>query len=300
MKIVNIIGGLGNQMFQYAFALSLKKKFPNEEILVDTSHFNHILVKKFRGANLHNGYKIERIFPNAKLKHASCRQLMRVTWYVPNYLLSRIIRRVLPKRKTEYIQPLCLNFAHLSDVYEINGDCYYEGIWESVKNYIPCRDIIRHTFAHPKPNDEQNIKYICDMENVESVGIHIRRGDYLYEPAFMNICDLDYYMRAINEILSDKKKHNFFIFSNDIHWCRENISPLLKGHDVVFITNNIGNNSCWDMFLMTHCKDLVIANSSFSWWGAFLNNRNGRIIAPKRWVNREAEFDIWLDEWIKI
>lgn len=300
MKIVNIIGGLGNQMFQYAFALSLKNRFPEEEILIDTTHFKHIFMKKFRGANLHNGYEIEKVFPNANLKHASCRQLMRVTWYMPNYLLSRVVRKVLPKRKTEYIQPLVSSFAHLPEVYDIKGNCYYEGIWESVKNYMPCRGVIKQVFAHSEPEDTKNKEFIKNMDTTESVGIHIRRGDYLYEPAFMNICDLDYYERAIAEIVSDGRKHDFYVFSNDMDWCKEHISPLLKGHNIVYVTHNVGDKSCWDMFLMTHCKDLIIANSSFSWWGAFLNQRNGRVIAPKKWVNREAEYDIWLEEWIKM
>lgn len=300
MKIVNIIGGLGNQMFQYAFALSLKERFPGEDVLIDTTHFNHIFVRKFRGANLHNGYEIEKVFPNAKLKHASCWQLMRVTWYMPNYLLSRVVRRGLPKRKTEYIQPLSASFTHLPEVYNIKGDCYYEGIWESVKNYIPCRDVIQQTFAHSEPDDEINRSYINQMEASDSVGIHIRRGDYLYEPAFMNICDVDYYEHAIGEILSDKRQHEFYIFSNDMPWCQKHIAPLLKGYKLVFVNNNEGKDACWDMFLMTHCKDLVIANSSFSWWGAFLNKRNGRVVAPKKWVNREAEYDIWLDNWIRL
>lgn len=300
MKIVNIIGGLGNQMFQYAFALSLKERFPDEEVLIDTSHFNYVFVKRFRGANLHNGYEIEKVFPNAKLKQASCWQLMRVTWYMPNYLLSRVVRRVLPKRKSEYIQPLVSSFAYLPEVYDIMGDCYYEGIWESVKNYIPCRAVIQQTFAHSRPEDETNRSHISQMEALESAGIHIRRGDYLYEPSFMNICDLDYYERAIAEIVSDGKKHDFYIFSNDMDWCKEHISPLLKGHNIVYVTHNVGTKSCWDMFLMTHCKDLIIANSSFSWWGAFLNMQNGRVIAPKKWVNREAEYDIWLEDWIKL
>lgn len=299
MKIVNIIGGLGNQMFQYSFALSLKERFPNERVLVDTTHFNHIFIKKFRGANLHNGYEVEKVFPNAKLEHASVWDLMKVTWYMPNYVLSRVLRRLLPKRKSEYIQPLDQSFAHIPEVYDIKGNCYYEGIWESVKNYVSCRDVIQHTFAHPEPNSANKVR-IELMERENSVGIHIRRGDYLYEPAFMNICNLDYYERAIVEILKDGKEHVFYIFSNDMNWCEEHIKPFIKGHQVVMVNDNTGNDSCWDMFLMTHCMDLIIANSSFSWWGAFLNNRGGRVVAPKTWVNREAEYDIWLDEWIRL
>ena len=299
MKIVNIIGGLGNQMFQYAFALSLQERFPSEDILIDTSHFNYLFIKKFRGANLHNGYEIEKVFPNAHMKHANWRQIARVSYYIPNYALSRLCRKLLPKRKSEYIQPLEKNFAYIPEVYQNKENLYYEGIWASVSNYAQCRSLIQKIFTHGEP-DAQNGKYILEMENTDSVGIHIRRGDYLYEPAFMGICDLDYYRRGIQELLKDGTHHKFYIFSNDIEWCKANIDPLITEGEIVYVTNNVGNKSCWDMFLMSHCKDLIIANSSFSWWGAFLNNRGGRIIAPKKWTNREVEYDVWLKEWVRL
>jgi hypothetical protein len=300
MKIVNIIGGLGNQMFQYAFALSLQHRFPEEKILIDVSHFNYLFVKKIRSANIHNGYEVDNVFPNAKLTKAKVSDLMKVTWYMPNYLLSRVIRRVMPQRKTEYIQPISEIFEYVPTVYDIKGDCYYEGVWESVHHFQNIREQVLYTFAHSEPN-KVNKKYIEDMESTDnSVGMHIRRGDYLYSPEFNGICDLGYYTNGINKIVSDGLKHTFYIFSNDIEWCENNIKPLLSGHDVYFVTENIGSMSCWDMFLMSHCKDLIIANSSFSWWGAFLNNRKGRVIAPKKWVNRDAKLDIWLNEWIRI
>lgn len=139
MKIVNIIGGLGNQMFQYAFALSLKHRFPDEEVLIDTSHFHHLFVKRFRGANLHNGFEVEKVYPNARLPKALWWQLMKVTWYMPNYLLSRVVRRLLPKRKTEIIQDVENYFAHKEKYYEYEGNHYFEGIWESIQNYLPIR-----------------------------------------------------------------------------------------------------------------------------------------------------------------
>lgn len=293
------MGGLGNQMFQYAFALSLKEKFPKEEILIDITHYGHIFFKRYKGANLHNGFEVENVFSNATLKHATPWQLMKVTWYMPNYVLSRVLRRIMPKRKTELIQKEIEYFAHKEEYYEHEGDCYYEGIWESVKNYLPIRNLLKYVYAHGKP-DEINQRYIDSMEMENSVGVHIRRGDYLYVKEFYGISDIDYYERGIAEILRDGKKHVFYIFSNDIKWCEENIVPLCKGHEVIMVKGNTGKKSCWDMHLMTHCKDLIIANSSFSWWGAFLNDRNGRVIAPKTWVNRNAEFDIWLDDWVKL
>lgn len=300
MRIVNIIGGLGNQMFQYAFALSLKKKFPEEEVLIDTSHFNYIFIKKWGASNLHNGYELDKVFPNVTgIKKASALKLMKVTWYMPNYLLSRIVRRFFPKRKSEYIQTNKEYFEYKEEPLKRNTDTYYEGIWESVHYLEPAREEIIKAFQHPQPN-AVNQNYIQQMEAENSVGIHVRRGDYLKHPAFAGACDIDYYQRAIPEILKDGLPHTFYIFSNDMKWCETNLKPLFGGNKVVFVTENTGKDSCWDMFLMSHCKELIIANSTFSWWGAFLNNNGGRVIAPATWMFRDATFDIWLDEWIKI
>ena len=299
MKIVNVIGGLGNQMFQYAFALSLKERFPNEEVLIDTSHFKHLFFKKFKSANLHNGFEIDKVFPNANLPIASAKQLRRVTRYIPNYVLSRIARKFLPVKETEVIQTPKEYFAYNPDVYNMEGDIYFEGIWEAISYHLPLRDKIQELYMHKDPSPV-NAAYIHDMETMNSVGIHVRRGDYLKHPGFRGICDLDYYKRGIEKILEDGSDHVFYIFSNDMPWCEAHIKPLLIDHECVFVTSNVGENSCWDMFLMSHCKDLIIANSSFSWWGAFLNRRGGRVVAPAKWVNRDAEFDIWAPDWIRI
>ena len=299
MKIVNIIGGLGNQMFQFAFALALKQRWPDEEVLIDISHFNHIFFKSIGAANLHNGFEINRVFPNANLPVAKAAQLKKVTRYIPNYILSRIARKYLPPKKTEIVQNVNDYFAYDPSVFYNNGDLYFEGIWESISYHLPLRDKIQNIFKHNIPSP-LNAVYIQDMESQNSVGIHVRRGDYLKHPGFRGICDIDYYRRGIKVLLEDSLDHVFYIFSNDIPWCEEHLKPLLGNHECVFVTTNVGEDSCWDMFLMSHCKDLIIANSSFSWWGAFLNNRGGRVIAPAKWVNRDADFDIWAPECIRL
>ena len=299
MKIVNIIGGLGNQMFQYAFALALQEKHKEEVVKIDISHFNYIFIKKYKSANLHNGFEIEKIFPKAKLSHATAWDLMKMTWYMPNYVLSRVMRKLLPVRRYEYIQKPADIFAFNEELFEAKGKGYYEGVWQAIGYLKGVQNKLQEVFAHPAPND-YNERLIKEISSCNSVGIHVRRGDYLAAPEFNGICDIDYYVKGIKEILSDGKQHDFYIFSNDISWCKDNIEPLVEGHNIFYVNGNRGENSCWDMFLMTYCKDLIIANSSFSWWGAFLNKQVNRVVAPYPWVNREGKIENYCNEWIKI
>ncbi len=298
MKIVNIAGGLGNQMFQYAFAVALQEHFPDEEIYIDTQHYHTVFFKKFRSVNLHNGYEIGKLFEKATIPVASAKQLRQVTRYLPNYVLSRIARKMLPVKSTEYVAPYSESYCLSPNVYT-KSDRYYEGYWQSVLYYETIRDRLIDIYAHPTPND-YNRKLISQIGSTDSVGLHIRRGDYLKTPEFNGICDIDYYQKAIKQVKSDNKAHSFFIFSNDIAWCKENITPLLNGDKVEFVTGNTGGQSCWDMFLMTYCKDLVIANSSFSWWGAFLNKRSARVFAPDPWINRDCRKEVYAKGWIRI
>ena len=101
MKIVNIVGGLGNQMFQCAFAMALKKHYPDEEVYIDTSHYNYIFVKKIGPMNMHNGYEIEDVFSNFNIPIASSGKLKKVSWYIPNFVLSRVFGRFLPNKRAE-------------------------------------------------------------------------------------------------------------------------------------------------------------------------------------------------------
>lgn len=299
MKIINITGGLGNQMFQYAFALALKNKFPNEEILIDTQHYNSIFFKHFKGINLHNGFEIEKVFPNAKLKTASPYKLAKLSYWIPNYVLSRLARRILPRKKSEYIAPYIKNYSYDRHAFENIESCYYEGYWQCVEYFKPIKEQLRTIFSHPVPN-KYNSDLIKKIQGCSSVGIHVRRGDYLNEPEFRGICDIEYYRKSIRHILTKNPNCSFFIFSNDSQWCKENLSPLICDNEIIFVTGNKGKDSCWDMFLMTYCKNLIIANSSFSWWGAFLNNNAHIVCAPYPWLNRNCKIDLYENNWLKI
>ena len=289
MKIVNIIGGLGNQMFQYAYALVLKNKFKTENVLLDVHHFNYY--------KLHNGFELKRIFKNINLEIADRTQLRKVTRYIPHYYLSRLIRKILPKLKSEYVEEHF--YAYNDSPFNVIGDCYYEGYWQVFNYYAPIKDKIISAFKFPDPNGK-NKEMVQEILSTNSVGIHIRRGDYLNHKDFKGICEIDYYRRAINDLDINSEAYKFYIFSNDISWCKMHIEPLVGNHEIKYVTQNCGYESFWDMYLMSNCRNLIIANSSFSWWAAFLNTNADRIYVPTKWINGKNIVDIYDPTWLKI
>lgn len=289
MKIVNTIGGLGNQMFCYAFAFSLKLKH-KEDVYVDISHFNHY--------NLHDGFQINEIFNVKEINVATKKEIKKLARYVPHYALSRVFRKFLPSKSKEYIEKQ--DYVYDKEALYLEEDSYYEGYWQSPLYFDDIEQEIKKMFTFPESKGE-NKKIEEIMKTVNSVSIHVRRGDYLNAKSFMGICELDYYEKAIEYINSEIKDPYFFIFSNDIKWCEENLRHLLKTNNVMFVSNNVGKESYWDMYLMSCCKNMILANSSFSWWAAYLNkNKDAKVLAPKKWVNRDYETQIHLDSWKKI
>ncbi|OCW95473.1 alpha-1,2-fucosyltransferase [Macellibacteroides sp. HH-ZS] len=291
MKIVNVIGGLGNQMFQCAFAIALRET-NHDEVKLDTSHFN--------GYGLHNGFEIKTIF-DYPLEIACKEELKKLTYYIPNYKLSRIARRILPKRKTEYLEPYQLSYLYDHNALSIKGDCYFEGYWMCADFFTFCKDKIIEAFKFKPFSTDINKEYAKLLASENSITIHIRRGDYLTAKNFVNICTLDYYRKAITKAKTKIANPEFFIFSNDQEWCIENLKEEFRNATVHFVANNKGKESYRDMQLMSLARCNILANSSFSWWGAFLNNRKNQIVyVPHRWVNNLDDRDAYADNWIKI
>lgn len=287
MKIVNTIGGLGNQMFCYAFALALKKKH-HEEVFIDISHFNYY--------NLHDGFLINDIFDVQEIKIATQKNISKLTRYIPHYALSRILRKLLPHKKSEYIEKK--DYIFDADALNFSHDCYYEGYWQTPLYFDDIKNDVYKMFTFPEVNDaNRDLSQL--IRSVNSVSIHIRRGDYINAKSFVGICELDYYKKAISKINSTVKNPYFFIFSNDIEWCVHHLKEVLNTDQIKFINHNIGKESFWDMYLMSICKNMIIANSTFSWWAAYIN-QNANVISPKKWVNRDYETEIHLDSWDKI
>lgn len=290
MKIVKYIGGLGNQMFTYAFSKVLEETFA-EDVYADTLYY--------KDHTFHNGLELENIF-DIKLKKASFWQILKLTWVLPNYYLDYHLRWKMPDRKTAYYEQA--GGAYDPNIFLNNpGNRFYFGFWQDHRNFDSKKELIQNAFVFKAPLTGDNKKVWEEMTSSEaSVAIHVRRGDYLKSPKYVGICDLPYYTKAIELVKSQFKNPKFFIFSNDIAWCKENLLSIIGDCQAIFIDWNTGNKSYIDMQLMTGCKSLIIANSSFSWWGAYLNKRDPFVISPKKWKNNFCGFDFPLEEWTRI
>ena len=284
MRIVNIFGGLGNQMFQYALIKVLENQL-NETVLADTHCF--------KGYTRHNGLEIEKIF-SVELQLASKEDVKKLAFYASSYRVHKVLKWLRIK-KTSTIQEI-LSKPYHQDVFRTQ-DTYYDGYWQNSRYYESIRPQLIEIFKFRIPLDERNQKLCQIISNSDSVGIHIRRGDYLKKKRYRGICDLVYYERAIREARNKFEHPHFYFFSNDIAWCQENLQHLMRDGEYTFVDWNVGFRSYVDMQLMSNCRMLIIANSSFSWWAAYLNTKAKCVIAPKKWFNVSPPLQIQLKEW---
>jgi len=271
--IVRVTGGLGNQMFQYAMYKSLEKK--GKLVKLDSKSF-------YETKKEHNGYELERIFdikPNKPTKED-------LEKFDENNIstLFKIKRKLFGDKKFVYDTK---EYVFNKDVYKLKNS-YLNGYWQSIKYFEGIENDIKKDFRFKNQLDNKNLEILNEIENSNSISIHIRRGDYM-SPENYNmygcIATPTYYKKAIKVIEEKVENPTFFVFSNDMDWVKKNIQINSR---VFYIDINSGNGSYKDMQLMSNCKHNIIANSSFSWWGAWLNeNKNKIVIAPKKWINRE-------------
>ena len=273
MIIVRVTGGLGNQMFQYAMYKSLENK--GKLVKLDSKSF-------YETKKEHNGYELERIFdikPNKPTKED-------LEKFDENNIstLFKIKRKLFGDKKFVYDTK---EYVFNKDVYKLKNS-YLNGYWQSIKYFEGIENDIKKDFRFKNQLDNKNLEILNEIENSNSISIHIRRGDYM-SPENYNmygcIATPTYYKKAIKVIEEKVENPTFFVFSNDMDWVKKNIQMNSR---VFYIDINSGNGSYKDMQLMSNCKHNIIANSSFSWWGAWLNeNKNKIVIAPKKWINRE-------------
>lgn len=296
MVTIAIFDGLGNQMFQYAFYKFLRLQGYNVKADI-MSIWN-------KNKTAHNGYELNNIFKlNIDLLTAKERD------YLINNLgnsigSKNVLLRIyykLKRNKSErfYFWKNDREAITYNENYLTMNNKYLYAHYQSEKYFKIVEKEIRKDFIFVNKLDKKNLILKHNIENENAVSIHVRRGDYLNKNSTLsNVCTIKYYLNAINYILKRVDNPKFYIFSNDITWCKENL--YLK--NAVYINHNKGKDSYKDMQLMSSCKHNIIANSTFSWWGAWLNNNKNKIvIAPNRWFNNvEGTYDIIPESWKKI
>ncbi|MGL2995218.1 alpha-1,2-fucosyltransferase [Flavobacterium sp. TSSA_36] len=278
MKKIVMSGGLGNQMFQYALYLALKHKEKN--VSLDCSLYSYV--------KMHNGFELDRCFGINKLENKFSR------W---NLLKLRLALK--SKLKTFVYSDLnCYDENVFS-----NNSKYLNGYWQSEKYFIQIEDKIRQAFVF-KDIDNTNVDIAKEVANNCSISLHIRRGDYLGINIYSGVCTESYYTKAVDLLLSrmiTQENIKIYVFTDDVEFSSAFVKNIYVPCQLININKNA--DSYKDMYLMSQCKHNIIANSSFSWWGAWLNRNPDKIvIAPQKWFNSSEENykDIVPENWIKI
>lgn len=286
MVIVKIIGGLGNQMFQYAYAKSLQQK--GYKVKID--------IKAFEVYKLHGGYQLDKyaidLEPSNNNENGE---------FYSNSLVSRILRKIgIDTTKTTNEKNLLFD----KELLKMSNHSYMIGYFQSEKYFNKIRSVLVNQFtikgqiSDYTKNVEQQI-----YESVNNCSLHIRRGDFVNDTniAIHGSCGIEYYKDAMKFLEKKVENVKYFIFSDDIKWCKES----LEIENVVFIESEEKRLPHEDIHLMSLCSHNIIANSTFSWWGAWLNQNEEKIvIAPKRWfaddeLEKQSK-DIVCENWIRV
>ena len=278
LVVIQLSGGMGNQMFQYALYLQLKALGKNVKI-DDKTEYDH---RESRPIRL-------QIF-DAKY----CRPTeLEMNCLTDSYLdiISKVRRKLTGRKTAEYREKsLCFD----SRVLELDR-AYLVGCWQSEKYFANIKERVREAYNFKNIELSKEMKsYKEAMTNSNSVSVHIRRGDYLdADEIYGGICTEEYYQKAMREMKKEIPDCRFFIFTNDTSWVKEH----MVGENIIVVEGNNEDTGYIDMYLMTQCKHYILANSSFSWWGCYLNpSPNKKIVSPKIWLNGRDCSDLYTEE----
>lgn len=293
MIVVKLMGGLGNQLFQYATGRALALKYQTE-LKLDLSFLNS------DPKNVYTKRELELHVFNVSANIATDKE---VDAFSKRTLIQKFIRKIFPNSPSKYFVANQKGFEY-DETFEVYpNNSYLNGYWQSERYFASVRDILLKDLIIKKDMSEQ-----CNLTkdlilNSNSVSLHIRRGDYVSNKnatASHGILSLEYYNKAMAHLNGLNQDLKIFIFSDDMNWVKEN---LKLANECVYVDFNTGENSVFDMYLMSQCKHNIIANSSFSWWGAWLNqNPHKIVIAPEKWFadkNLNTK-DLIPNSWLKM
>ena len=280
MIIVKLISGLGNQLFQYALARQLAIQ-NNDQLKLDISFYANQSLRS---------YRLDKYNIQAKIAQPDQMDKLLSVYNSPS-VYNKIYRRIegrLPKQyKRHYREREWWGYE--PEVFNITGNVYLEGYWQHYQYY---QNLDKRIFDELTLKDTTEQSSYALFKQVQqdhsSVSLHIRRGDYITDKQannLMGILPLTYYQRAIEHIKGKIKTPSFYIFSDDLDWAKDN---LKIDAPVSFADIDGGSKDYLELDLMSSCRHQIVANSSFSWWGAFLNRNPSKIVvSPAQWVKQE-------------
>ena len=280
MIIIKIKGGLGNQLFQYAVgrALALHHRSP---LKLDLTIFKTYKLHRYLLDQFAIQADIATEDEIIKLKGRN------------NVLFSALRKAGFVKRKS-YLKEKRSSYFDVS-VFK-NDDVYLDGYWQNELYFSDIREELLRDLTSISSMSDLGVVYMEGIKKSNSVSLHVRRGNYLNLKNF-NVLDIDYYMKAVEYIRKNVEKPTFYIFSDDLEWCKNSLGFL---DNCIFVDST--KTEIDDLKLMSFCKHNIIANSSFSWWGAWLNqNCKKTVIAPKGWLlNDPGSSNVILSDWVKM
>lgn len=290
MIVARLYGGLGNQIFQYATARQLSIRL-NTELILDISELSNLSISGTR-----REFELINLDINA-----------RYPGYIESKIIklysSRILRSVLQRWPLLLLKDKCI-YRYDKKFTEISGSIYLDGYWQSYLYFDRIREVLLSDLKSKYPISEAEKIWNDRIKSTNSVAVHVRRGDYVENSktaAYHGSCSLFYYENAMRIIIRKVDDPTFFVFSDDLEWAKKNLkftrqAFFVESSEISFLPHQ-------DLMLMSACKHQVIANSSFSWWGAWLNNNEQKfVIAPKKWIANENIMinDLIPDNWILI
>ena len=289
MIITQLMGGLGNQMFQYAVGRRLAHRW-GTPLKLDTSFY---ATQSLRSYGL--GYfNIEEHF-------AMPAEVARMQGRYP-YRMQRVIHRFVERHKPYYRRRFITEQSTLFDanILQAPRDTCLRGYWQTDRYFVDIADLLQREFTLRYPLSDCCQRLQNRIAAVNAVCVHVRRGDYAMNPGIHALCGLDYYTHAIALLLTKIHDAQLFVFTDDPAWVKAHLRfPL---HTTVIEPQSLPCDY-EDLHLMSCCKHFIIANSTFSWWGAWLaTNLNKVVIAPARWFVSEAHDtrDLLPDAWYMI
>jgi hypothetical protein len=291
MIITKLIGGLGNQMFQYATAKALALRH-HVDMKVDISFLN------LDSEGIYTQRKYELSIFNTPIQIATANE--KEQFFVDNSnKITQKFKELFPLLAKDFYATE-KGIKYNKEFLNYPKNTYLDGFWQSELYFKNFEAIIKNDFSFNQNTIVLNKHFLLKIESCNSISLHVRRGDYVLNNdanQFHGLCSLDYYNSAIRYIEMKINNIEIFVFSDDINWCKENLKYNFPIH---FMDTN---DAYSDLYLMTKCKHNIIANSSYSWWGAWLNtNKEKIVIAPKQWFADQSVItqDIIPAQWIKL